>query len=111
MFQAQGTRLKLTKGDYGIPLTIHLAAHCEACGGDIQPTDEIELVVERRGVPVIIRKTTWKRVLADEGYYTIAFGEEAVKRLHMGLYTWRVRLVRDGEVRHTLVTDTLEVVL
>lgn len=111
MFQATGTRLRLTKGDYGIPLSVHLAPHCDDCGEDMLPTDELELVVERSGVPLITKRTTWERVLGNDGYYTIAFDEDEARGLNTGLYTWRVRLVRDGEVRHTLVTDTLEVVL
>lgn len=110
-FKAVGTRLRMSRGDYGIPLTIHLAAHCKACEDDLLPTDEIRLSVEQGGTKIISRSTTWGSVEADDGRYTITLTKDETKKLHVGLYTWRVKLIRAGLVRHTLVADTLEVIL
>lgn len=105
-----GTRLIMTRGDFGAPLSIHLQAHCAACAEELYPTDAFEVRIEHGGEAFVTRRTTWKAVQAEDGYYTLLLTEAEAKLLDVGLYTWRVILIRDGELRDTLVTDTLEVV-
>lgn len=100
----------MTKGDYGVPLPIHLASHCESCAETLLPTDVLRVTIERAGYPLVTKQTTWDSVQAAEGYYTISLTKNESDGLDFGLYTWRVRLLRSGELRHTLVTETLEVV-
>lgn len=110
MSQSHETRLRLTKGDYGIPLSIYLAPHCSNCGAELLPADLIVFIVERAERPLISKSTTWRDVTTAGGYYTLSMDKAEADELDVGLYTWRIRLVRNGVVRHTLATDTLEVV-
>lgn len=107
----RGHLLRLTKGDYGIPLSVHLMSCCDTCNDDLSPTDEIHLIIERGGKTLIKKKTTWAAVKADDGYFTNVITADEAKLLDCGLYTWRIRVLRKGEIRRTLLTDTLEVVL
>lgn len=111
MFQARGLRLRLTKGDYGVPLPIHLVPACEDCGTALCQTDVLRLTIERANTPLVVKNTTWGDVQGTGGYYILALTKEEADALDLGIYTWRVCLLRDGKVRHTFVTQTLEVVL
>lgn len=110
MFLAHGLKLRMTQGDFGIPISIHLKAHCESCGEQLFPTDVIRLVIERANTPLVTKEATWETVQACDGYFKFSLTEQETGGLDYGLYTWRACIVRESEVRNTLVTDTLEVV-
>lgn len=111
MPEAEGMRLRLTKGDFGVPLPICLTPHCKVCGEELVDTDVVRLTVERGGIALVTQETTWGTIQAADGYCTFALTADEAQLLDWGLYTWRICLLRDGELRNTLVTDTLEVVL
>lgn len=111
MFQARGLRLRLTKGDYGVPLPIQLMPACEACGTALCQSDVLRLTIERANTPLVVKDTTWGDVQGAGGYYILTLTKAETDALDLGIYTWRVFLLRNGEVRHTFVTQTLEVVL
>lgn len=104
-------RIKMTAGDFGTPFPIHLEPYCDACGAVLNPNDEIQVVIERSGSTLVIKSTTWAQVQDNGGYYTLILTEADAHKLPPGIYTWCVRILRRGELRYTLLADTLEVTL
>lgn len=103
-------RLRMTRGDYGVPLTLHVIKHCEECGGDLEPDDVIRATLLRSGKEIFSRESSIEELKGEEGLMELYFKKEETAAIDLGLYTFRVLLLRDGEVHNTLLTTILEVV-
>lgn len=100
----------MTRGDYGVPLTLHVIEHCEECGEDLEPDDSVCATLLRSGQEIFSRKSSIKEVKENEGLIELYFTKEEAAAIDLGLYAFRVLLLRDGEVHNTLLTTILEVV-
>lgn len=103
-------RLRMTRGDYGVPLTLHVIEHCKECGEDLEPDDRICAALLRSGREVFSRKSSIEEVEGNDGLMELYFSKEEAAAINLGLYAFRVLLLRDGEVHNTLLTTILEVV-
>lgn len=110
MFEAHGRDLYMTKGDYGIPIILHLAVPCAECGGELKSDDLIRVELCRCGKTVVAKETDYGSLDMMDGLMVLELTEAESALFRVGLYSWRVLLVRDGVTRNILLEGNLEVV-
>lgn len=109
MFGRDGNRLVLTRGDYGVVLPVRIKTACEDCADDIMGTDEIRVEITRDGETMVQQTALWSEAEANCGVLNVALTKEESEALDVGLYTWKVLLLRAGKVRNTRMSMVLEV--
>lgn len=103
-------KLRIHLGDYGIPLTFHITECCQECENELEPDDVVRAEVLRGGRVLCSAESDLEELEADEGWMELYFTPQEAESIGLGLYTFQVLLVREGEVRNTLLTTILEVV-
>lgn len=109
MFTSRGTRLFLRRGDFGQPLAIRVTEHCDTCGAGMEETDIVRIEITRAMDLLVMREISWSELTTTDGLLNLTIAESESALLRVGLYTWRVVLIREGEVLNTLMQSTLEV--
>lgn len=110
-FLANGTTLKMTRGDYGVPVPIRVRPHCAACDGSFLDDDTILLEVTKGGKVFVRRRETWGDIQAHDGFMTLELTQEESQGMALGVYSWRLLWLREGEVQNCLIRALLEVVV
>ncbi len=108
-FRADGTKLIMTRGDYGIPVPIRVKQHCERCRDNLLDEDQIILQVYRGPCVKVERSITWSELRANEGVMELSLTEAESASLLLGVYYWRVVWYRPDEICNTLFRSVLEV--
>ncbi len=111
MFCANGTKLKLTRGDYGTTVPVRVKPHCSGCECNILDTDQFLLQVIKGDRVKVSKRKTWSELQATDGVFFLDFTEEESAGLDLGVYAWRLVWYRLGEICNTLLRSTLEVVV
>ena len=101
MFCADGPRLVMDAGNYGVPLPVHLE--------DTGMEGAYELVFTVEGGGPLVRKAYPFVGPAGELDFYIELTQQETARLSPGRYTWRVELVVDGTVLNTVAGGVLDV--
>lgn len=102
-------RLRMTRGDYGVSLSLHITEHCEACGSSLDPEDVIRAELLREGRSVFCREASYKEITEDDGMMELSLTKEEAETISLGLYAFRVVLLRGGQINNTLLASILEV--
>lgn len=110
MIRDDGGRLRMTRGDYGVPLMLHVIEHCQCCGEELEPDDVIRVEILRGGQALFAQEATYADLEEDNGILELLLTPEEASIMPLGLYTFQVLLIRAGEVRNTLLTSILEVI-
>lgn len=110
MFKLDGNRIVMTRGDYGVVLPVRVHPECETCAGDINDGDEVWVEIVRDGAVLVRRTAQWFVAQAADGTINVALSQAESETLGVGLYTLQVLLVREGEIRNTLMRTVLEVI-
>lgn len=103
-------RLRMTLGDHGVPLLLRVSRYCPKKGDGPEAKDRIRAELLQSGKRVFAREIAYGELEAAQGIMELFLTPEEAEKLSLGLYTFRVLLLREGEVRNTLFTTTLEVV-
>lgn len=111
MFLANGTRLKMTRGDYGVTVPIRVKSHCGACESNISSDDQIILQVIKGDCVKVSKVVTWKNLQEADGIFQLEFSKEESAALDLGVYAWRLVWYRPGEICHSLLRSVMEVVV
>lgn len=110
-FVANGTTLKMNRGDYGIPVPILVKPHCASCDGAFLDDDTILLEVTKGGKVFVCRRETWGDIQAHNCCLTLELTQEESKGMALGVYSWRLLWLREGNLQNCLIRDLLEVVV
>lgn len=110
-FFAKGTKIIMTRGDYGIPLPIKVSAHCAACGDNLLEDDTILLEVTKGDAVYVCRRKTWGDLLACDGVMSLELTQEESDGMGLGVYSWRILWLRENELQMCLIRSLLEVVV
>lgn len=102
MFAYQGTDIYMPVGDYGVPLPLSVKACCKACAQDLLDTDQVRFAVTRGGGELVRRDWTLSDLEATDGEFEVVLTEEESAGLPVGVYAWRLCLLRGGELRGAL---------
>lgn len=103
-------RLRMTRGDYGVPLRLHVIEHCRDCGDELEPDDRIRAEILREGRVLFAREASREDLEADDGVMELYLTAEEAVDMPLGLYAFRVLLLREGTVRNTLLASIVEVI-
>lgn len=103
-------RLRMRRGNYGVPLTLHVIEHCQECAEELEPEDIIRAEMLRGGRSVFVREETMEDLEASDGMMELYLTPEEAEQIELGLYAFQVLLLREGEVRNTLMETVMEVV-
>lgn len=103
-------RLRMTRGDYGVPLQLCVMERCRACGDELEPDDRIRAEILREGRALSAWEVAWEELKADGGVMELYLTAEEAAQMPLGFYAFRVLLLREGTVRNTLFASIVEVV-
>lgn len=103
-------QLRMRRGDYGVPLTLHVIEHCQECAEELEREDIIRAELLRGGQTEAAWEETMEDLEADGGMMELYLLQEEAEWIELGLHTFRVLLLREGEVRNTLMETVMEVV-
>lgn len=106
MVKTEGRLVKMNAGDFGVPIPIKVTACC-CCADDLLNSDELVLTITLAGRVMVRRTKTWEEIREDDGSFSVELTEEESRALPVGLYTWRIRLARGGELLNTIADGPL----
>lgn len=110
-FVANGTTLTMNRGDYGIPVPILVKSHCAACDDALLDDDAILLEVTKGDKVFVCRRETWGDIQDNGGCMTLELTQEESKAMCLGVYSWRLLWLRDGNLQNCILRALLEVVV
>lgn len=103
-------RLRMTRGDYGIPLILHIIEHCKECLDDLEPSDVVRAEILKNGIAVYTKENSLEDLEATDGMMEIYLTPQEAEGIDLGLYAFRVNLIREGQIHNTLLSSILEVI-
>lgn len=107
MFHYDGSTVRMTRGDYGVPLPIRVREACADCADGLMENDELRFIVARGAGEFLWRKTTLCEVETNSGIWPVTLTKDEADAMPPGRYRWSIALLRDGVLRNTLLGPAL----
>lgn len=103
-------KMRLSRGDFGVPIPVELIPDCKDCEIDLLNSDRIRLEIQQDGEPLVVREKTWEELREAEAVLLLELTKEESESMMVGVYAWTVYLLRAQDMRMTLIRSALEVV-
>lgn len=107
MICSDGNTVRMTRGDFGIPLPIRVTECCVDCVDGLLDEDVLRVTVARGDMVYVTREKAFGALQGDSGTWVLTLTEDEAKAMPPGRYRWSVALLRAGVLRNTLLGPEL----